>query len=136
MQCFREWQTEGYGEIFVQANVEDTMLGVQEYAIKKLGVKAVELKWGQGAKDIGGEVKIKDLAKAQELERRAYVVLPTRPTTSLSRHSELREKLWRPIRKAADGRDRLLHLLPTGGASPASTDGGRAQVRNQVYRSH
>ena len=76
IQCFREWQTEGYGEIFVQANVEDTMLGVQEYAIKKLGVKAVELKWGQGAKDIGGEVKIKDLAKAQELHRRGYVVLP------------------------------------------------------------
>ncbi len=76
IQCFREWQTDGYGEIFVQANVEDTMLGVQEYAIKKLGVKAVELKWGQGAKDIGGEVKIKDLAKAQELHRRGYVVLP------------------------------------------------------------
>jgi len=76
IQCFREWQTEGYGEVFVQSNVEDTMLGVQEYAIKKLGVKAVELKWGQGAKDIGGEVKIKDLAKAQELHRRGYVVLP------------------------------------------------------------
>ena len=76
VQCFREWQTDGYGEVFVQANVEDTMLGVQEYAIKKLGVKAVELKWGQGAKDIGGEVKIKDLAKAQELHRRGYVVLP------------------------------------------------------------
>ena len=76
IQCFREWQTEGYGEVFVQANVEDTMLGVQEYAIKKLGVTAVELKWGQGAKDIGGEVKVKDLAKAQELHRRGYVVLP------------------------------------------------------------
>jgi glutamate synthase domain-containing protein 2 len=76
VQCFREWQTEGYGEVFIQANVEDTMLGVQEYAIKKLGVKAVELKWGQGGKDIGGEVKIKDLAKAQELQRRGYVVLP------------------------------------------------------------
>ena len=76
VQCFREWQTEGFGEVYVQANVEDTMLGVQEYAIRKLGVKAVELKWGQGAKDIGGEVKIKDLAKAQELQRRGYVVLP------------------------------------------------------------
>jgi len=76
VQCFREWQTDGYGEVFVQANVEDTMLGVQEFAIKKLGVKAVELKWGQGAKDIGGEVKIKDLAKAQELHKRGYVVLP------------------------------------------------------------
>jgi glutamate synthase domain-containing protein 2 len=76
VKCFRDWQTDGYGEVYVQANVEDTMLGVQEYAIKKLGVKAVELKWGQGAKDIGGEVKIKDLNKAQELQRRGYVVLP------------------------------------------------------------
>jgi len=76
IKLFRDWQMDGYGEIFLQANVEDTKLGVQEYAIKKLGVKAVELKWGQGAKDIGGEVKIKDLAKAQELQRRGYVVLP------------------------------------------------------------
>ena len=52
------------------------MLGVQEYALTKLGVKSVELKWGQGAKDIGGEVKIRDLNKAQELKRRGYVVLP------------------------------------------------------------
>ncbi len=76
VRCFRDWQTDGYGEVIVQANVEDTNLGVQEYAIRKLGVKAVELKWGQGAKDIGGEVKIRDLAKAQELQRRGYVVLP------------------------------------------------------------
>jgi glutamate synthase domain-containing protein 2 len=76
VRLFREWQIEGYGEIFLQANVEDTRLGVQEFALKKLGVTAVELKWGQGAKDIGGEVKIKDLAKAQELQRRGYVVLP------------------------------------------------------------
>ncbi len=76
VQTYREWQEEGVGEIFVQANVEDTKLGVQEYALKKLGVTAVELKWGQGAKDIGGEVKIRDLKKAQELQRRGYVVLP------------------------------------------------------------
>jgi glutamate synthase domain-containing protein 2 len=38
--------------------------------------QCVELKWGQGAKNIGGEVKIKDLKKAQELHRRGYVVLP------------------------------------------------------------
>ncbi len=76
VQCFREWQTDGYGDVIIQANVEDTMLGVQEYALRKLGVTSVELKWGQGAKDIGGEVKIRDLAKAQELQRRGYVVLP------------------------------------------------------------
>jgi glutamate synthase domain-containing protein 2 len=72
---FQQWQ-DGYGTVVVQANVEDTRLGVQEYVIEKLGIQAVELKWGQGAKDIGGEVKIKSLAKAQELKRRGYIVLP------------------------------------------------------------
>jgi glutamate synthase domain-containing protein 2 len=72
---YKQWQ-DGYGTVVVQANVEDTRLGVQEYAIEKLGVEAVELKWGQGAKDIGGEVKIKSLQKAQDLYKRGYIVLP------------------------------------------------------------
>lgn len=76
IKVYKEWQQDGYGVIAVQANVEDTRLGVQEYAITKLGVEAAELKWGQGAKDIGGEVKIKELKKAQILKRRGYVVLP------------------------------------------------------------
>ena len=76
VKLFKDWQRNGYGGIIVQANVEDTKLGTQEYAISKLGVDIVELKWGQGAKDIGGEVKIKDLKKAQLLRNRGYVVLP------------------------------------------------------------
>jgi glutamate synthase domain-containing protein 2 len=76
VKTYKKWQKDGYGMIIVQANVEDTRLGVQEFAIEKLGVEAVELKWGQGAKDIGGEVKIKDLEKAQTLRKRGYVVLP------------------------------------------------------------
>ncbi|MGQ9617562.1 MAG: FMN-binding glutamate synthase family protein [Candidatus Aminicenantia bacterium] len=76
IRLYREWQKDGYGTIVVQANVEDTRLGVHEYVIEKLGVEAVELKWGQGAKDIGGEVKIKDLKMAQMLKDRGYVVLP------------------------------------------------------------
>ncbi len=76
VRLYKEWQQDGYGAIIVQANVEDTRLGVHEYVISELGVEAVELKWGQGAKDIGGEVKIKDLAKAQLLKRRGYIVLP------------------------------------------------------------
>ncbi|SHF02027.1 glutamate synthase (NADPH) GltB2 subunit [Caldanaerobius fijiensis DSM 17918] len=66
----------GYGTIAVQANVEDTRLGVQEYAIEKLGVEAVEIKWGQGAKDIGGEVKLNTLERALQLKKRGYIVLP------------------------------------------------------------
>jgi len=76
IKLYKDYQRDGYGAIIVQANVEDTRLGVQEYAIEKLGVECVELKWGQGAKNIGGEVKIKDLKKAQMLYERGYIVLP------------------------------------------------------------
>jgi len=76
VKLYTDNQRDGYGAIIVQANVEDSRLKVQEYAIEKLGVECVELKWGQGAKDIGGEVKIKDLKKAQMLQERGYIVLP------------------------------------------------------------
>jgi glutamate synthase domain-containing protein 2 len=76
VKTYNQFKEEGYGAIVVQSNIEDTRLGVLEYAISELGVEAVELKWGQGAKDIGGEVKIKDLEKAQLLKRRGYIVLP------------------------------------------------------------
>ena len=76
VQLYKDHQQDGYGAIIVQANVEDTRLGAQEYAIEKLGVECVELKWGQGAKNIGGEVKIADLRKAQLLHKRGYIVLP------------------------------------------------------------
>lgn len=40
---------EGYGDMIVQMNVEDTRLGVAEYVVGQLGVECIELKWGQGA---------------------------------------------------------------------------------------
>ncbi|UCG38573.1 MAG: FMN-binding glutamate synthase family protein [bacterium] len=67
---------EGYGEILVQMNVEDTRLGVAEYVIDKHGLNTIELKWGQGAKCIGGEIKVRDIERARELARRGYVVTP------------------------------------------------------------
>jgi len=76
VKLYKDHQRDSYGAIIVQANIEDTRLGVHEYAIEKLGVECVELKWGQGAKDIGGEVKINDLKKAQMLHERGYIVLP------------------------------------------------------------
>jgi glutamate synthase domain-containing protein 2 len=75
VRSFKDWQ-DGYGDVVVQANVEDTRLGTQEYALEKLGIETVELKWGQGAKDIGGEVKIKNVKKAQALKKKGYIVLP------------------------------------------------------------
>ncbi len=76
VSLFKDYQRDGYGAIVLQANIEDTRLGTQEYAIENLGVECVELKWGQGAKDIGGEVKVKSLKKAQLLYERGYIVLP------------------------------------------------------------
>ena len=75
VKTFKDWH-EGYGLLMVQANVEDTRLGVPEYAVSKLGVEGIELKWGQGAKDIGGEVKLPSIERAQELKRRGYIVIP------------------------------------------------------------
>jgi glutamate synthase domain-containing protein 2 len=67
---------EGYGEILVQMNVEDTRLGVAEYVRKKHKLETIELKWGQGAKCIGGEIKVKSPERALELKKRGYIVTP------------------------------------------------------------
>ncbi|NTW71459.1 MAG: FMN-binding glutamate synthase family protein [Eubacteriaceae bacterium] len=64
------------GEILIQMNVEDTRLGVAEYIIDKHNIETIELKWGQGAKCIGGEIKINSLERALELQRRGYIVTP------------------------------------------------------------
>jgi glutamate synthase domain-containing protein 2 len=75
VKTFQRWY-DGYGGIVVQYNVEDGRLGVPEYVVDKLGVQIIEPKWGQGAKDIGGEVKLPSLERAQQLKSRGYIVLP------------------------------------------------------------
>ena len=68
---------DGYGAIIVQLNVEDTRNGVAEFVADKYGNKCIiELKWGQGAKDIGGEIQVTSLDYALFLKDRGYVVDP------------------------------------------------------------
>ncbi|WP_319542033.1 glutamate synthase-related protein [uncultured Pseudodesulfovibrio sp.] len=68
---------DGYGAIIVQMNVEDTRNGVAEYVAEKYGDKVIiELKWGQGAKNIGGEIEVTSLDYAQFLKDRGYLVDP------------------------------------------------------------
>ena len=68
---------DGYGAIIVQMNVEDTRNGVAEYVIDKYGDKVIiELKWGQGAKVIGGEIQVTSLDYALFLKNRGYIVDP------------------------------------------------------------
>ena len=75
IEIYRRYH-QGYGEILVQMNVEDTRLGVAEYVHKKHGLETIELKWGQGAKCIGGEIKVNSLERALELQKRGYIVTP------------------------------------------------------------
>jgi glutamate synthase domain-containing protein 2 len=75
IEVYRRYH-QGYGEILVQMNVEDTRLGVAEYVIKKHKLDTIELKWGQGAKCIGGEIKVDSLERANELQKRGYIVTP------------------------------------------------------------
>jgi hypothetical protein len=68
---------DGYGAIIVQLNVEDTRNGVAEFVADKYGDKVIiELKWGQGAKDIGGEIQVTSLDYALFLKERGYMVDP------------------------------------------------------------
>ena len=68
---------DGYGAMIVQLNVEDSRNGVAQYVIDKYGDQIIiELKWGQGAKCIGGEIEVKDLEYAQFLQKRGYFVDP------------------------------------------------------------
>ncbi|MFC1892426.1 FMN-binding glutamate synthase family protein [Chloroflexota bacterium] len=75
IEIYRRYH-QGYGEILVQMNVEDTRLGVAEYMRKKHDLQTIELKWGQGAKCIGGEIKVGSLERALELQKRGYIVTP------------------------------------------------------------
>ncbi|MGQ9545768.1 MAG: FMN-binding glutamate synthase family protein [Dehalococcoidia bacterium] len=72
---------EGYGELLIQMNVEDTRFGVAEYVLEKHNLDTIELKWGQGAKCIGGEIRVSSLDRALELKKRGYIVTPD-PTSS------------------------------------------------------
>ncbi len=102
IDIYQRYTRNGYGAIFVQMNVEDTRNGVAEYIIDKYGDEVIiELKWGQGAKDIGGEIQVKSLEYAKFLAKRGYLVDPdplkesvqkafkSGAITSFARHSRL-----------------------------------------------
>ncbi|AGK60604.1 hypothetical protein Asulf_00584 [Archaeoglobus sulfaticallidus PM70-1] len=76
VKLFKEFWDGKYGDIAVQTNIEDQRIGVDEYVISKLEVNIVERKWGQGAKAIGGEIRINSLERALELKRRGYLIIP------------------------------------------------------------
>jgi len=76
VQKYREFWDGKHGDIAVQTNVEDQRLGADVYALSKLEVNTIERKWGQGAKAIGGEVRVRDIEEAKALKKKGYIVIP------------------------------------------------------------
>lgn len=73
--CFNKYDR-GYGQIILQCNVEDDMLGVPEVAIQKHGVKAIEFKFGQSAKGTQPVNRLKNLEEAKIMQASGLVVKP------------------------------------------------------------
>lgn len=68
---------DGYGRLFVQLNVNDGLNGVGPYVAERYGRDVtIEIKWGQGAKAIGGEGLIYDIEYARFMKRRSYCIRP------------------------------------------------------------
>ncbi len=76
VDSFRKFWDKKHGDVIIQTNVEDQRLGIDAYALSKLEVNIIERKWGQGAKAIGGEVRLKSIEKAILLKKRGYIVIP------------------------------------------------------------
>ena len=76
IETYREYWDGKNGDIIVQKNVEDGRLGAFEYVASKLDVTSLELKFGQGAKAIGGEVRLNTIERAKLLQNRGYLVIP------------------------------------------------------------
>lgn len=76
VDSFRKFWDGKYGDVIIQTNVEDQRLGVDSYVLSKLEVNIIERNWGQGAKAIGGEVRLKDIQKAILLKKRGYIIIP------------------------------------------------------------
>jgi hypothetical protein len=75
IHAFRRYER-GYGDIVLQANCDDEALGVLDYAITRLGVKSVELKFGQAAKGIQGMGRVSSLEEALSYQQMGYLIYP------------------------------------------------------------
>lgn len=75
LDAFRKYYR-GFGQIILQCNVEDDMLGVPEYAIKVQGAEAIELKFGQSAKGTQPVIRLKDKDEALKKQSLGCLVYP------------------------------------------------------------
>jgi hypothetical protein len=75
LNSFRKYYR-GFGQIVLQCNTEDDLLGVPDIAINKYGVKAIEIKFGQSAKGTQPAKRLKDIDAALAKQRLGDIVRP------------------------------------------------------------
>lgn len=75
LDSFRKYYR-GYGQIILQCNVEDDMLGLPEYAIKEHGLEALEFKFGQSAKGTQPVRRLKGIEEALKKIELGELVYP------------------------------------------------------------
>jgi glutamate synthase domain-containing protein 2 len=97
VETYRKFWDGKHGDVIIQTNLEDQKLAVDLYALSKLEVNAIERKWGQGAKAIGGEIRINNLEKAILVKKRGYHVIPD-PEDSLV-HEAFKEGVFKTFER-------------------------------------
>jgi hypothetical protein len=75
LDCFRQYER-GYGQIVLQCNVDDDLMGVPRIAMERYGAEAIEIKFGQGAKGTQPVIRVKDLETALKRQREGNLVHP------------------------------------------------------------
>ena len=87
LDSFRKYYR-GYGQVVLQCNVEDDLLGIPEYAIREHNLEALEFKFGQSAKGTQPVRKLKDRIEALKVKEKRMIVFPDPMEPEVVKRSE------------------------------------------------
>lgn len=73
IEYFRRYDR-GYGDIILQVNADDIVLGSAEYALKNFDLKSIEIKFGQAAKGIQHVAPVNSADEAEFLKKNGYLI--------------------------------------------------------------
>lgn len=75
VKCFRTFDR-GYGDIVLQVNADDIVVGTPEFALKNYDIKTIEIKFGQAAKGIQHVAPVDTIEEALAIRKNGYIVYP------------------------------------------------------------
>lgn len=87
LDSFRKYYR-GYGQVVLQCNVEDDLLGIPVYAIREHHLEALEFKFGQSAKGTQPVRKLKDRIEALKVKEKGMIVFPDPMEPEVVKRSE------------------------------------------------